>query len=337
MPKLRTLVVVAACGAATLSAPAWAAAAPPPNDNYLASLPINAAGAQMPPEWHSTVDTTDATTQADLFNPNQYGQQLGGAGPEPTTCKGTSFGKTVWYDFHPPTNGGVDLSAVGFDSVIALYEWNEKTSLITKTVGCSDKPGLEDELLATVEKGKAYTVQIGGVAGPGGAIAGGPLSLELDFFADTDGDGILDADNDKCKTIPGVSQFGGCPPPVGGKSPVSPSLSFANTAGGVQITRFVVAHVPAGAKVKASCAGCGGGQTIAVKKGGTVAIKKLVGRSVRAGSAIELRVTMGRHGKGIYKYGATGAYFKWPVKVGGLGTKVQRCLHVGTAKIERCS
>ena len=41
-------------------------------------------------------------------------------------------------------------------------------------------------------------------------------------------------------------------------------------------------------------------------------------------------------GTGKYKFGATGAYFKWPVKSGTLGTRISRCLHAGSGKIERC-
>ena len=42
------------------------------------------------------MDTTEATTQVDTFNPNRDGQPLGGGDPETTTCNGVSFGKTVW-------------------------------------------------------------------------------------------------------------------------------------------------------------------------------------------------------------------------------------------------
>jgi hypothetical protein len=68
-----------------------------------------------------------------------------------------------------------------------------------------------------------------------------------------------------------------------------------------------------------------------------VTLSKLAGRSARAGSAVTLKITLGRSGSGKYKFGATGVSYKWPVKAGGLGRRVQQCLHVGTGKVERCS
>src|SRR4051794_24086143 len=90
---------------AALSFPAAALAAAPANDNYLASLPIDQA------EFKVTVDTTDATTQADTFNPNREGQPLNGGDPENLICKGVGFGKTVWYDLAPRYFGSVDIFA----------------------------------------------------------------------------------------------------------------------------------------------------------------------------------------------------------------------------------
>ena len=67
--------------AALLALPATAAAAPPPNDNYLASTTIASQ------EYRDSVDTTEATTQPDLFNPNRDGLPFGGGDPEPTTLR----------------------------------------------------------------------------------------------------------------------------------------------------------------------------------------------------------------------------------------------------------
>src|SRR3954462_1767048 len=107
------LALLAVSAAAFFAAPALAAAAPPVNDNYLASLPIDNA------DFHATVDTTDATIQSDLFNPSRaaprpdarpppalspparHPRPLGGYVPETTNCKGPNFGKTVWYDLAP--------------------------------------------------------------------------------------------------------------------------------------------------------------------------------------------------------------------------------------------
>src|SRR3954463_16013562 len=89
MSRLRLCLAVVLASAAL---PATASAAPPPNDNYLASTTIPSRPVR------SVVDTTEAPPQADLFNPNAQGQPLGGALPESTSCNGTPIGRTVWYD-----------------------------------------------------------------------------------------------------------------------------------------------------------------------------------------------------------------------------------------------
>jgi hypothetical protein len=321
MRPIRLCLTASLAAAALTAVPSLAAAAPPPNDNYLASTSIVSS------PFTDVVDTTQATTQADLFNPSRSGQPLGGAGPESTACNGTPVGKTVWYDLQPKSAGGIEVKTAGYDATVAVYEWNPADSKITKLVSCQNTAGPTEDVLLDVEKGKAYTFQVGDVAG-----AGGQLSFSLDYFPDSDGDSVLDA-LDKCRTTPGIERFGGCPPSLRGK--VSPSLNFDNTGDGISISRLVVDGVPKGAKVTAR--GAGGSQTVKAKKAGRVTLSRLVGRSARAGSSVEVRVTLGHTGTGTYKFGATGAYFKWPVKVGGLGARVQRCLHVGTGRIESCS
>jgi hypothetical protein len=321
MHRARLCLTGLLTAAALTTAPALAAAAPPANDNYLASTTI----ASSP--FSDLVDTTEATTQPDLFNPNAQGQPLGGYVAESTSCNGTPFGKTVWYDLQPKSDGGVEITTSGYDAVVAVYEWNPADSKLTRQVTCQNTAGPTEDVLLDVQGGKAYTFQVGGVNG-----AGGQLSFKLDYFPDGDGDGVLDA-LDKCRTTPGIERFGGCPPSLRGK--VSPSLNFANTANGIRISRLVVDGVPKGAKVVAR--GGGGTQTVKAKRAGRVTLSRLVGRNARAGSKVTVSVTLGRTGSGTYKFGATGAYFEWPVKVGGLGLRVQKCLHVGTGKIERCS
>src|SRR5215210_2605573 len=115
MRPARLLFAAALSAAAFTCAPALAAAAPPSNDNYLASVPVDK------PEFTATADTTEATTQADLFNPNRNGAPLGGGEPEPTSCRGTAFGKTVWYDLAPQVDGGVQIRATGIPTVVAVY------------------------------------------------------------------------------------------------------------------------------------------------------------------------------------------------------------------------
>ena len=322
MPAIRLSLTGLLTAAALVAAPALAAAAPPANDNYLASTSITTS------PFTDTVDTTDATTQADLFNPNAQGQPLGGYVAENTSCNGAPIGKTVWYDLRPSSAGGVEITTAGFDAAVAVYEWNPADSKITRELKCQNTPGPTEDVLLDVERGKSYTFQVGGVNG-----AAGPLNFTLEYFPDADGDGVLDA-LDKCPATPGIERFGGCPPSLRGK--VSPSLSFANAAGGIRITRLVVDGVPKGAKVTAS--GGGGSQTVKAKRSGRVTLARLVGRTARAGSKVTVRVTLGHTGIGTYKFGATGALFAWPVKSGGLGARVQKCLKVGSAtRIVSCS
>jgi hypothetical protein len=319
MRPVRLLLAAALTAAACASAPAVASAVPPVNDNYLSSLPLDKV------EFTATTDTSEATTQAELFNPNRDGQPLGGGGPEPLDCKGIPFGKTVWYDLAPQVNGGVQIRASGFQTVVAVYEWSPQNSQITRLVDCTTNGGVDD-LLLNVEGKKNYTIQVGGAGGAGGA-----LTFKADFFPDTDGDGVLDDQPDKCKTVPGIERFGGCPPEL----KVVPSIGFDGSASGITIKRLIVDRVPKGAKVVAKCRGCGS-QTIKAKRFGRVALSKLVGKSVAAGTKIEIRVTLGKTGSGTYVHGATGSYFEWPVRAGGLGARLTRCLNVKTSKIERC-
>jgi hypothetical protein len=310
--------------AALLLAPAVAAAAPPVNDNYLASTAINKAGTPLPQDTPFTVDTTEATVQAHLFDFGPTGEPLGGGDPETTTCNGASFGKTVWYDLHPDVDGGllVQASSVpgtpAFSPVVTVYRWNPANSQIVATLGCS----ASGQLAPNLEKGASYTLQVGGLNA-----AGGPLNMDVTFFRDSDGDGLYDsiAPKDVCPTVPGIARDGGCPPALN----VAPSVLYDRVAGGVRITGLVVAKVPKGAKVTAGAGGVS--QTVKAKKAGTVKLTKLAGRTAKAGASIVLKVTMARTGKTTYKYGATGAYFKWPVKAGGLGTRVSKCLKVGTS------
>src|SRR4051795_11527150 len=163
----RSLLLAAATVAALVTVPATALAIPPANDNYLASTAINEAGAAVPPEYQDTVDTTEATTQADLFNPSRTGQPLGGDDPENTQCRATSFGRTVWYDFHTPTPGGIELNTSGFDAVITVYQWNDANAKIVRTVNCQDTAGPTERFdVFRLKRNKAYTIQVGGVSGP---------------------------------------------------------------------------------------------------------------------------------------------------------------------------
>jgi len=315
---MRHLSAIVLAAAALLLAPAAVVAAPPVNDAYLASLPVDNA------EFTATADTTEATTQPDLFNPSRSGQPLGGGAPETTNCKGTAFDKTVWYDLAPQADGGVAIRATGFATVVAVYEWSEATSQIRRMVDCSTTTSADD-LIVDVRARRNYTIQVGGAGG-----AFGLMSLKVDYFPDRDRDGEFDA-LDSCPTVPGIARFDGCPPELR----AVPSINYDRVGGGIRITRLVVDRVPKGAKVVARCSGCGS-QTVTARRQGRVTLSRMIGRAVGSGGAVEVRVTMGRTGSGTYRFGATGSSFTWPVANGRLGTRVARCLNVRTGRKERC-
>lgn len=319
-------LMAAAVGALALATPALAV--PPRNDNYLSSTIMRDARGNTPSEFRDAVDTAEATTQADLFDPSQEGLPLGGGPPEPTRCGSTDFGKTVWYDFAPKTSGGVQITAGGFNAVVAVYEWDPTTSLIKRPVACrDDSAGPVETLLVTVKGERAYTVQIGGAGG-----VGGPLDYRFTFFPDTDGDGVFDEQPDKCPDTPGIAAAGGCPPELR----ATPSLSYDRLSSGIRVRRLTVDRVPKGARLEARCRRCGVRQVLHAKRAGLVKFTRFAGRVAPSGARIELLVTKARSRSGRYLYGAVGNYFAWPVQGSSTGRRVTRCLPPGSRKPERC-
>jgi hypothetical protein len=312
-----------------LACPASAAAVAPANDNYLASTSINAADGSLPREFTDRVDTTEATTQADLFNPNREGLPGGGGPAEPVTCAGAAgFGKTVWYDFVAPSAGGFEIVASGFDAVVAVYPWNASSSQLGARVACgNESSGASERLLLQPEivARRPYTIQIGGVNGAGGA-----LDLQFSFYPDRDGDGSLDEGGDDCPDLPGT--IAGCPPLVRGGA----RLSYDNVPGGVRITRLFAERVDKGARVEARCGRCGRSVSRTATRAGILSLTGFLGRVVRAGDRLQVFITQPATRSGRYRFGAIGKVTTWPVRSGGLGALTQRCLRPGTHKSMKC-
>jgi len=315
MTPIRLCLALLLSGGSLAAMPAFADAAPPLNDNYLGSLTIT----QSP--FTDTEDTTEATTQPDLFNPNAQGQPLGGAGPEDTSCNGTPIGKTVWYDLATTAPAGAEIQTSGaFDQAVAVYEWDPSNSRITKKVSCTNTAGTSEDVILSLKRHTNYTFQVGGVNG-----AGGPLTFKLEYFPDTDGDSIPDAIDD-CKTVPGIPNSG-CPPVLKGK--VGPKYSVTAVGAGVRFLSLFVDSVPKGAKVVAKAGGAT--QTVKAKKTGRVKLPKLVGKTAAAGSKVSVSVVMTKNGTGKYRYGAFGALYRWTVANGALKSSPTKCLKVGSA------
>jgi hypothetical protein len=305
-----------------------ALAAPPANDNYLASLQLT-EGDRVMRQFNEVVNTTEATVQADLFNPNRDGLPLGGGGPEPTSCGGTSFGHTVWYDFLPEISGGAEIMATGYDTVVAVYEYDVQTSRITRQIACENRGGGEDLILPAVRAGRAYTVQVGGVGAATGA-----LDFSFLFFGDRDADGVLDEEPDECLELPGVNAAGGCPPTLN----ATVSLSWNLTTAGIEFTTALVRGAPRGARVEARCRRCGLRRAAVRSRGGVVRLRRLAGRSAPSGAVLEVFVTQGRRGSGRFRYGAIGTYVRYVFSADGIRRRTTRCLPPGSKKpARRCT
>jgi hypothetical protein len=331
LSKILPCLVAALCSGAVL-APA-APAAPPANDNYLASFSMRSPGGELATGYQDAQDTTEATLQADLFNPDREGQPLAGGGPEPAQCGQSTYGKTVWYDFAPPYPGGAQIRGSGFPTAIAVYEYDVRMATIVRQITCQVSSGAAiNEVLALVRprRGHAFTVQVGGVVA-GGAPASGRLDFTFHYFRDSDGDGVLDAEPDTCRGLRGIPPSG-CPPRI----PALARYNFRPAGGGVRLTRLLVSRAPAGSRVEARCRRCGIRQVVQVRREGrSVRLTRLLGRTLPAGSRLEIWVTHARVPGGDFRFGAIGGYVRFTVRGSALGDRVERCLMPGSMKPRR--
>ncbi len=305
---MRLALLAAVAGSAAL--PAGALAAPPRNDGYLQSIAINARGSTLTQETVKDVENTrEATVQPDLFSPPG-----GGGGAERTDCRGTVFGATAWYDFHPHADGTVRVQATGYDAALGVYEFDPMSSRIGDRLDCANEPGGSEELFVKVKRGKSYTVQVGGSdGGPGRGPATGDLDFTFEYLSDTDGDGTLDA-LDKCPDQPGTSS--GCPQEL----VAVPRLQAIATAGGIRVSRLSV-KAPGGASVKVRCRrGCSFNQTRKARAGRAVAVSGLRNRQLPVGARLEIFVT---------KAQSIGSYTRYVITRGNF-KRTTRCLRPGS-------
>jgi hypothetical protein len=255
--RWRALAVIGcstAVGAAAIGiAPALSQApSPPVNDAYLQSLRLNDPGTKLnrTATLEDKRDTSAATVQADIFNPPQSG------GPaETTVCAGAQYGKTVWYDFYPDADGLVRIRTSGFDNVITVYRF-DRSSLVPDVASrqCTHQSSFpSEELLAQVKGGEAYTIQVGGVNGAGGA---------LDFLFDY---------------IPN--------PPH--RLSADATLKAQATSNGIKVLGLSVS-APRGARVRVRCSrGC----PTQAKTARSVSFSRLRGTQLSAGAKLQIFVT----------------------------------------------
>jgi len=294
--------------------PVGAHAVPPMNDGYLQSIPINARGTELTQEQVKDArDTREATVQADLFTPPGAG-----GGAERTDCRGTSFGSTVWYDFHPHADGTVRVQAAGYDAAVNVYEFDPSSTRISSRLDCANQAGATEELFVQVKRGRSYTVQIGGSTGPAGT-ASGALDLTFEYFADFDRDGVLDALDD-CPRQAGSRAASGCPP----KLDVSATLRATPTGDGIRVSSLRV-DAPRGARVLVRCRrGCSFSGT-RTARAVPVQFRELAGRPLPAGARLEIFVTKRR---------SIGSYIAYTVTRGNF-TRSTRCLRPGSMRPRR--
>ena len=165
---IAALAAIVVTGVAAATTAGAAAPEPPPiNDNYLTSLNLNNPHTKLNREDTLTDvrNTSAATVQSDILSPQPGPAEL-------TGCEGVSEGKTMWYDFFPDANGFMRVrTSATFGTVMAVMPYNPTTLLPenNERVCAVNEPTKAGELFASVQAGKSYTVQIGGVDEAGAA------------------------------------------------------------------------------------------------------------------------------------------------------------------------
>ena len=123
----------------------------------------------------------------------------------------------------------------------------------------------------------------------------------------------------------------GCPPELR----ATPRIRYQPASRAASaITSLAIDDVPKGARAEVRGGGGASHQAGAARR--RPSRWQLVGRTVARARKIEIRVTLGRTGKGRFRFGATGKYYRWPVTSTGLGNRVQRCLNPGSRKPIKC-
>jgi hypothetical protein len=298
--------------AALLALPASAyAQAPPVNDHYQQAGGLNAPGSKLERRdtLRATTDTTNATVQSDVFNPPGSGGP-----PELTTCGGTSYGKTVWYDFYPDVNGVVQLRASGYDTVLTIVRFNRRTGVPNFAAAqCANvSTSTTEAFFVEVRGGDAYSVQVGGVND-----AGGGLEFLFDFLADTDGDGVLDT-VDRCDRLDGPAGNNGCPR----RQNVAVTLRALPTASGIEVDGLTV-RARSGSRIVVTCSsGC---RRQVKRARSTVTFPALRGAQLPAGARLDIRVT---------RPGFFGEFARYTILPGNF-KKTERCMNPGSRKLLR--
>ena len=157
---------------------------PPGGDNLADAIPVRPSNSPFLPLTPGVLgfgaDTTNYTTEAGEFD----------------ACGQSTYGKTIWSVFATDRTGRIDVTAAGYDSVLALLPVNSQGA---PTAGpCTDRlagriESFPRDNLPTVKKGGVYAVQVGGFRDASGNFAGGQLEVDFELLPPerVEGDAIL--------------------------------------------------------------------------------------------------------------------------------------------------
>ena len=208
----------------------------------------------------------------------------------------------------------MNLEASGYDSVLTVVPFTRSTA-VPNFAGalCTNQSSNTNEKFQVlgVRRGRAYSVQVGGVND-----ASGNLEFRFDFIVDRDLDGVADS-IDGCDLIKGTEARAGCPLRLTTDSRIRAlpqpdgvrllSLSASSSAR----SRFEVR--------------CSRGCRRQVKRGRRASFGTVSGKRLRAGTKVEIRIT---------RAGAFGSYIAYRITRGNF-KKVERCMNPGSRTLRR--
>jgi hypothetical protein len=342
--KRALAIALTAAAALPASAAAQAPITPPDGDNYLS--PVGLSDFQHPAKFPSqeigfVADTTNYTTQADMFNP-----PTSGGPPEPTGCP-AAYGKTIWSVFHADRWGRMQINTAGpFDTVIGFVPFADPTSNPAPDLRhgfCEDRlSGFEESMTQLVQPGHWYAVQVGGT----GAVQGGQVQVKFHYLKPS----ALKSD---VVLTWNTARSGAKVAKLVVTAPKGSTVSVHCTKHGCKAPRaFTVkkkpvafrpigavgpgAPAPAGLEMKAAGSSSAAGLVVGSGEGSSarVAAKPetvsaagkftlMKGASLKAGSHLIIQVT---------QFGQIGGYYDYAVQKTGVGTKTIRCTNPSSNK-----
>jgi hypothetical protein len=320
---------------------------PPEGDNYL--NPIFMSTPQQPLEVGSPVgfqaDTTNYTTQGDMFNPRSDGSPGSGGPPEPVVCGQAPYGNTVWSIIYIHRYGVMNITSSGpFDSVIAVVPFGnpntDTTPRLSSGFCVDDIAGFQQDASFLVSPKRWYAIQVGGTGTPQGGKM--QVKFQLDPPPTIPGaDGVLSMVGRKItklvlKAPKGAKVSFKCAKKRCGKLPraftvkktllMKPIAAVGPTAGAVPSGPSMAA---AGAQpgTAARIGGSASFKRSAAKSSAQVHAAKsytlLKGKVLKSGTRLEARITAP---------GYIGTYFGWVIGPNGIKKKLSQCMNPGSTK-----